>query len=768
MMDAFRLRIKSSAPVIILFFLALAFLWGRMTAFNRGVPTGDIAAQFYPNKVFTVEMVKRGEIPLWNPYIFCGVPFLANPQTALFYPPNLAFLVLPVHLAFSLLELLHTFLAGLFTYLYLRSVKRDRFVAIFSAIAFAFSGYFAARYKFGHFTLLQASAWLPLIFLLFERALERRNALYIASTGVVIAIQFFAGHPTTSFSSILAVGLYSFYKIIKRGSGLSSLRIALTFLLVIFIAFLVSAIQLLPTYELLKLSTRGSVDFDFLKSRSFPPQNLLTFFVPNIFGSPVHSNAMQGATFVETCAYVGILPLLLAIFCFISKRDERATFFAILALIAIFLALGGFNPFYSLLFRFIPGFSRVSDPYRFVFLYVFSISILAGLGLDCATRQANTPRYFNFLLLLFFLGSITALIAFYLGKPYLLSLGERMIEARYTDPERRLAKLPSLYSLQLRSLAVFSLFSTLSGFILFWRRRLRRGFKALAICLALIDLWQFGLGFTYPTEVKSHSTPEYVRFLKGDSEPFRILPLDEGVFAHNNSILYRIPSVTGYDPLILKRYMRFLGASEDMPVSQLDPRCPTITNLRFAFLGLLNVKYIIGSSAIEGDFKLVYDKDAKIYENPYPLLKAFVVHDYEVLPPEQVLEELKSTSFNPERCVLLEEDPSVFLPKYFTPSEITILEYTPNSLTIKADASRDGFLVVSEVYYPGWRVYVDGREGKLYRANYILRAVYLKGGTHIVRFLFAPFSFKVGMWISVTSSLMIFALILKGRDWRFI
>jgi uncharacterized membrane protein YfhO len=188
-------------------------------------------------------------------------------------------------------------------------------------------------------------------------------------------------------------------------------------------------------------------------------------------------------------------------------------------------------------------------------------------------------------------------------------------------------------------------------------------------------------------------------------------------------------------------------------------------NKNHPILNLLNVKYVLTSYQLNNSgFKLVFDKEGMyVYENEDVLPKAFIVHDVKVLSEDDALKELKGEDFNPMDAVILEQE--IKLNEYEgnlggkRPDAVKIEKYTPNEISVKVNITEPAFLVLSEVYYPEWSVYVDGEKQMIYRAYHALRAVYLDVGPHEVRFVYEPYSLGIGSWITFLTSVFLVVII---------
>jgi hypothetical protein len=298
-----------------------------------------------------------------------------------------------------------------------------------------------------------------------------------------------------------------------------------------------------------------------------------------------------------------------------------------------------------------------------------------------------------------------------------------------------------------------------------------RLFGLLTIGLVVVDLFYFGWRFNPPQDPANlYPDTGGTEFLQADQGIFRIMrgPGGKHTLPPNTPAVYSLSDAGGYRALLLEQYGDFMNLIEE---GVFDPDSVHMRSIEFLnrpeslsskLLDLLNVKYVLtrpqGREDLtlfaEGDENtaLVYQGDMMVYENENVLPRAFVVGDYSVLHDRQeIFAALTSERFDPARSVIVEEEPR---DSFVGPgpgsakSYAHIVEYTANRVTVDADVSGDGFLVLSDLYYDGWKVIVDGVEDKIYRADYVLRAVQLGEGRHLVQFVFDPLPFKVGLGVS--------------------
>ncbi len=401
-----RRKVADTISLVSLLALVLLFFW--KIALTNLIPAGlDVFTYFCPYREYAAQVIRAGHLPLWNPYLFLGAPFLANIQSAVLYPLNYFFLWLPAPKMVAYSIVLHIFLAGAFTYLFARrALKMSPSSALVAAVVFALSGSLGAQGE--HVNQLSVFAWLPFLLLLFHEAYRQESVVYGLFASLVVGLQFLAGHAQASFINLSVLGCYAIY-LFLRGRRTLPKRLGL-FVGVTLLGAGLAAAQLLPTLELSRLSLRGGgLTYRQAVSFSLRPTLLLLSLLPSFDYSP----------FSEYIAYVGITPILLASLALLRKRGA---FFGALALLGVFLALGLYNPFYYLLYRLVPGFSLFRVPARWLFLYTFGLAILAGLGMEewanNASWEAMRERLASRSVLLVAVSLFLILLALlFLGKP---------------------------------------------------------------------------------------------------------------------------------------------------------------------------------------------------------------------------------------------------------------------------------------------------------------------------------------------------------------
>lgn len=447
---------RRSSHLLVIVIAPLVLFW-RWVIKGEVLFWGTTLFQFWPWHSLVKSSLLAGEWPLWNPLLGNGTPLLANLQSAVFYPPNLIYLILPIEHGLTLSVILHLALAGLFMYLYGRTIGLDSFAALISALAYLLSGYLVGRTQF--VPMVNAAAWLPLLLLLGERLVVRRTWLDSLWLGFGLAVQLLAGHAQLWFYTLCLIAAYVFFRSWQQGrQGLENRSMTVRghikndfrvlvqagwrLGLAIALALLLDAAQLLPTAEFTFQSPRGSgAERSFALTYSFWPWRFVTLLAPNFFGHPATANYWGYANYWEDHAYMGILPVLFALTAawhYFKQRlqgrygEHRAPveiesapaaairptqpnrsasvpdlnltcqhlvpFYAGLIPISLILALGWNTPIYLWVFDTIPGFSYFQAPARLLIWYTTAMAVLAGIGAQSFFITARSRPHWRRLL----------------------------------------------------------------------------------------------------------------------------------------------------------------------------------------------------------------------------------------------------------------------------------------------------------------------------------------------------------------------------------
>ncbi|MCL5962614.1 MAG: YfhO family protein [Chloroflexi bacterium] len=714
------------STLLLLAALPLLFFWRLFTpaAYDlASIVPGDFTDLHFPNRVFATRELLAGKLPLWNPYVSSGHSALGDIQVGIFYPLNTALSLWLGHdgtlsyVALEALVAIHLSLAAIFTYLLARRLIGSRMAAITSSLVFTYGSYLTS-YPVQQVIILEVSVWLPLVLLLLDLGIGRRRLWYFVLAGVAACLAILAGHPQTFTYLGIAAGLFLLYRLRlgRRPFGKPLLGV------VVFLGVTLGlpAIQLIPSYEHLALTARTDVGYEFVKS-GFQLRDLVGLVFPtNAGGRPL---------------YVGIVPLLLAGWALLRAETRSKTWFWLgLAVLGLVMSFGGNTFFHSVEYVLVPGLKFFRNHERTALIFSMAVAILAGYGVrDLLGRGLESEEHLYATFIRWarwlFLCLLAVSLVFYFGS----ATAAEAARARANELSDR------------ASFAVLLLFLALV--LLHLRLRFRWGAVStgiLLIALVGFDLfttnWQNNLGLVPPDKVFPET--QLVKLVQGGFGQYRVA--SEGLLPGdgNAGSVYGIQDVVGNSPLEFKRYRTFEKNVEEWQRWQ-----------------LLNVRYILTKRQFkDGRFKQIGKMgDTYAYEiaEEQRLPRAMVVYQAQVAGSDQEAFDLIKKA-NLRQQVILARPSSLALPDKPPSTGFARVEsYGSDRITVAASLPENGILVMSEVDYPGWRASVDGAPADIIPADYLLRAVPLSRGQHVVDFVYDPRSLAVGRQVSILT--LIFA-----------
>jgi hypothetical protein len=644
-------------------------------------------------------------LPDWSPLIIGGMSLAATPLAMLAYPPAWLFLFLPTEPVFNLFFVLHLFWGGLGAYLLLgRGFGLSPQAALLGGLAFGLNSKFVAHTAGGHVSMMAAVSWLPWavwgMHMLLAAPGWRAGLGWLSLTSAALAMQI-ATHSQILLYTAYLLGAMTLFQASGVPGPATHRRRHLAdglarFMVALLLAALLGAAQLLPQLELAGLSSRGLDAAQAGQYALSPLQLLLGLGLP----------AAQGGH--ETIIYLGWLPLLLLPSAF-SRANRWSWFYGGVLAVALLFALGEATPLHALVYRLLPGFQWVRTPARLMFMGALAAAVLTGFGLE----RLNTARWSGRAThragqLALALG----LLALLLGLGLALGLGQ----------------------VQRAGLALAVIVPAgLAVIVLRLRRRVAAPLTAgLLALLLLLDLLWFDyslLRFIPPAQAFAPGQPA-AEFLAAQPGRFRVyspsysLPMP-------TAAAYRLRLVDGVEPARLARYDELMaraggypnqGYSVTIPNFGGQPLATALAQARpnLKLLGLLNVGYLAAAFPIEqpGLSLLTELEGTNIYANPSVLPPAWVA--YQSRPTEaDWLGQLAALPHLAD-IVTIEQGPSL-PPSEQRAGAATIIAYGPNRLEVETDTLAPAWLVLSEVWYPGWRATVNGIGQPVARVDGLLR-----------------------------------------------
>ncbi len=686
-------------PLMILFPGFTQFLYPAGSSYS------DLTISHYPNLLFLQKsLVETKEIPLWADTILGGYPFAANPLSGIYYPMTWLILFLPQPFGFTFSVILHLFFGGLGVFFLLRKMKAGFFPALIGAVIFELMPKMFAHFASGHVTLLYAVCFTPwLVYSEMSRQESHRWSFGVLP-GIIIGMIALADVRWLPYA-ILIWGLqvlnYEFRTFFAAIAGVRSSfqivfetikRIFKSYLLQGLIALGIAAPLVLMLAEFTQYSTRSLLEETDRLFLSLSPVRLLGMLLPDM------------AAYSEWVIFPGALAVILMV-AGISNRNifKKIAVWAIFLAISIFLALGSNNPLMPMLSN-LPGFSYLRVPTRALFLAGFSFSITAGLVLD---EFLPIEEQKQIKLLPVFACALTVM-----G----LVLGQYLISREF--------------SLEFFWGAVFFLFYT----VLLCTLNNIIGSKRNSLFTLILVLCVFELGLVDYSQFNPRDRDEVNT--EGDKTAALIASYDDVFRVYSPS--FSIPQLTavrygleladGIDPMQLKNYVVFMEEASGVQNDGYSVTLPALKNGKpetdnrdaipdASLLGLLNVRFICAEYDIHADHIRLLDSvgNTRVYENMLVRPRAW-----------------------------LQETTDLYGENY---SPVQLLAREPNSIELTAEGP--GVVVLSEIYYPGWRVTIDGSPASLIEIGGLLRGVEIKPGMHFIEFSFAPVLHTIGLLIAL-------------------
>lgn len=780
--------------IIILVVLPLIYFAGFLSP-NRMIGGSDYVIGGYPLKKW---IAAQDEMPLWYSYIFAGVPVLGAPVGGPLAPLEQLRVVIPIHVVLAVTFIIMFILAGLGMYSYLRVIGISRYTAAIGAVAYQFIGNLATTPMAGHAGRAASIALFPLMLFFIHRGLKTRQLLCFVFFALATAFAFYEGHFQITYYGLLFIFAYAvFYLIAHRREYMRRdfVRVVAYGLCAVVLIGLLMAAVWLPVLGTLGTGARGvERGYEFATSWAMPPLELIDLVVPTYSG--LLDSYWGLSHFKLHMEYFGLFAFIFALFAviFFWKRSYTK-FYVISTLVVLFIAFGGYTPVYRIFYTLIPGFKLMRAPNLSFYLVSFGFIVLGAIGFDSILTKPQDEKAVDFkkryaiaalvLLAVIVLAGIicaagrTSIIQSMqdtFGPRFAAELGQRAAEAKLS----KIATNFSAFTTGIWRTVLFAVLFTGLAYASLKKRIPTWIIAGTAIIVVLVDVLPLTRKFlpSISSPKDYYAADDVVQFIKRDTSVFRAFPTPWYDHARDSYLLYHnIQSPGGYIANPVKRYQEFIGAGTSVMFS------PAYLIQYPKFVDMLNVKYLIGPTLPEDVSR--YDPQTQnairelrdyfaryvlvmtgrrhsVYQNDSVLPRAYIVAEYFV-EDTNALEVLKSPEFDPRKMVVLSHNPQVQHPdSEYAMVPATVAEYTPNKVVCMTDCPFAGFLVLSDNWHPDWKVFIDGDEQELLRANHTFRAVYVPAGKHEVRFLYVSTYYRTGRVISVCALIVVVMVIAIG------
>ena len=706
-------------------------------------PRTDTWHIFLPYRAFATREILHGHWPAWCPQIYGGMPFLANFESAMFYPPNLIFLVLPLGMAINLSFVSHILLLGVFTFLWSRADGRRVVPATMGAVLTMFGGSVFGHLYAGHLPTILTIAWTPLLLLAADRCLlGERRGLVLGS--FALGMQLLAGHPQYALDGALVVFAYASLRLWISGASWRGLGMLV---LVYIFGALLAAGQIIPGLEAAREGARVSMSgYKMVVDASLPPVELLTLFAPRLFGDMVNVPYWYTSRFYfwECCMFVSVTAVVLAFLGAFRVRTPGARVALWMVVALLVAALGKATPLYRFLCP-LPGFSLLRGPSKFVFYMTLFLNRLAELGLDDLGHRHPVGRRTTgslFLVALAFAGGAWGVHAVFTRQPLALGLLQTLLGGPVWLPG------PLVGSQKARALAVSSLLVAAAMFalvacVLMLARRHRAVLYVLPV-MAILEVFNFSgsLCATFSMARYQASVNRFHSRRPGD----RIL---EWLSDPNGGLLTGARNVWGLDPDPLARYLDFIRYTQQLPLHVYDRDFLAFRGVHPLYVQMLRLDrvYYAGQDGMRS-FDL---------HGACPRLM-LVGHCTVMHGEPAILAALSQKGFDPRHEVILESQP-VPAPVDGVRGTMRVVSEDSDSMTIEGVLDRPALLVVTDAYARDWVAEpLAGSAQSRYQvmpADYILRGIPLEKGRQRFRLVYRPRFLLVAESVSAVSWLVL-------------
>ncbi|MBL8026379.1 MAG: hypothetical protein JNL74_08200 [Fibrobacteres bacterium] len=745
----FNLSVKAAlgilASLFVVFYFHLltgsAYLWE------------DVIEQHYPNLIYTMSALKDGAFPQWNPYVFGGMPYMADMQTVLFYPPSWILFAIesmgePGGSAYMVYIVLHVLLFGIGIFFLTKSFGVSKWASLFAATGAAFSGFVSTHII--HLTFLYVAAWFPLTLYFLKKALDESSLKDLGLASLFGGISILGGYAQYTLFCSYVFFLYAVYtlyvnvKLNKKPFIKTAIHLSIFFGIFVALSYGMALVQLFPSMELANESVRTKMTWERSIEASLPLSGLFSFLAPKFFGFVTGSGegspfwAGKGMhLFWETACFIGIIPLIFIATAFKElKKNPLFIFLLILSGLALLLMLGGNGPLYKAVFNFLPGFGSFRHPSRFAFVFLIAILPAAAMAMDViltsgkCSDDSNRKNIFKRALII---TSVVAALIIFIG----LSLTPVRPEEASTSKNAMLIALLfaglSLGSIRLILSNPFSFLAPVS-----------------AIAILFIELYLFGSAFGPAKNTGKDAYPDTPQLTALSSEaaakPFRFQGrIFEGegkgvrLFPHLNlGMVYKIATVEGYNQLHLGRLSRFVHEVEPQKaMAMMNVRFRARTDGRGFEVAPENAYR--PRFALYRDVRSVGDSVNSMKAITNPLFNPFM---------SAVVEEPLTLLYAPADCNVVDK--------------IRLISYKPERIELEVAAGTNALLVASESWFPAWHAELDGKEVPILKADFLFRGVEIPSGNHKLTFTYRSEAFSKGSKASLAALIVTIALIAVG------
>lgn len=743
-------------------------------------PNSDQFVAGYAFREFGAAMLKAtGGFAQWNPFLFGGMPYIAAMHGDIFYPTFLMRMIMPTDAAMTWSFMLHLFLAGFFTYRFVRASGFGFFPALFAGVAYMMSGQLASLVSPGHDGKLSVSALFPLTLWMLTLGMRRGKRWSWGVLALTIGLAVLSPHPQLLQYLLLASAAFTLHLVVSMLRAreipprtiLARMGLALV---CVAIGLSIGAVQYLPVREYVAWSPRagGLADYSIATSYAWPTRELFDAYLPQFTGM---IEAYWGENAIHLHSdYMGAVLLLLAGAAFVGLRSDSRKgflwFWIVTLVVALLWALGGHTPFYRIPYAIIPGTKYFRAPATVFFVGTMALAVLSAAGVERVLTRKVGLKYafgwFAFAALIALLGSLNILTDFAQALA-----PEEMVDAVIANSLEVILGAWRSFAFVLLAVIIITLYKRA-------RISLVAAGWAFAV-VAAVDSWTIMRHywvFSPPASV-TYASNAAIEKVKSDPMPSRVLAIElerndrrDTDLQGDGLMIHRVRGVLGYHGNQLGRYNQLLQKDQGF-VHIFNPKIWQLYNVRYLLTNTADVaQFFPGAQWVIGPVKDAAGTNVYLYrlpgENPFAWVAPVIVK----ADDESTGATLMNSAFDVRRAALFAPDANVVavdslaeLPPPI-PVSVKVAHYEPGkmSLELSSPAPAGSALLVSENYFPGWTATVDGKAAVTARADYALIGVQLPEGGRKIELSFDDPAYARGKMITIFALLLTALLIGAG------
>lgn len=732
---------------------------------------------------FYAEFVKAyHRIPLWNPYIFGGLPFVDAMHGDTFFPLAILQFIMPLHKALGYKLVLSVLMAGIFTYLYLREMKMSSWAAVFGSTAYMLSGFMVSLVYAGHDGRMYVTGLLPLLLFTLEIGFRRRRILWWWPFSVAFGILILANHPQFAYFAMWCVGAYFLLRLIfvYRESGkISSATIPCVGVIAAMIFGLaLGLIQIWPAQDYVRNYSPRSGEgkgYQYAASWSLHSEEAISQLVPGFSGLSnlqnhpplTREHTYWGKNYFKiNSEYAGMVALYLGLAGLFLYRDRYSYFFLGTAGFALLYALGDSGLIFKFFYYVVPFVKKFRAPSTIMFLFSFSVAFLAASAVNTLQKTRKNPRaakVFRRLLILagiyLLLGLVFTRAGSGIMKIYTSVFYSNIEIGQWDILQANLSNISLgliVGALLLGALAV-TLWASLG------KKAPFGVMVSVMLALVMIDSWIMeDMKFVRLVDHKPYfAKPAGISFLQNQEKPFRSFVLPGATPNQNSLAMFGLEQVAGYHGNQLRWYNQFLGERFSNLVG--NPSGLALTNARFL---------IITQEVNHPNLDLVNSVGGiNIYQNKFVLPRGRIMYDYTVISdPDSALSLILQPDFDHYKRIVIDRQPAAEIraPESTQADSVRFLDSPPDRIRIRAHLSGPGFLVLQDNWYPHWKAFEGENVYPVFRTNFTFMAVELSAGDHILEFRVENPNYLHAKTVSEISWILLIAGIAAGLIFKTI